>query len=263
MSMYQNLELFIPRSRGGRDDGSSHFIHESQDLYMPLIPQTPTPESPWRDQQTKARVSTTCRYLDHQARLTSNNPIHRNINTSRITRRITQQIHVRAAQLLHFRQAWDTPVVLQLLFPIRLLRDPIGHRCIHQPGTNTVNPDPILRPLHGQGVRHIPHSRFRSSVWGRRNTFVGPVRGHGSSEDDGTFDVELDESPGCNASAVEGAKQVHIEQSLNLFLGEVEGGFVVRAACVADHPVESTGFLDDLVDGGRDGDFLCDVGLDV
>jgi hypothetical protein len=42
----------------------------------------------------------------------SNNPSHRDINSRRITRRITQQVNISSAQLLRHSQSRHTPVVL-------------------------------------------------------------------------------------------------------------------------------------------------------
>jgi hypothetical protein len=62
-------------------------------------------------------------------------------------------------------------------------------------------------------VRHVSRACFRCAVRGRGHALVGAVGGHGSGEEDGTFDVlgdesVGDESAGGDAGAVEGAEEV-------------------------------------------------------
>lgn len=191
----------------------------------------------------------------------TNNPIHRHINARRITRCITQQIHIRAAQLLDLGQPWDTPVVLQLLFPIWLLLNPVRHRRLYQTWRYGVDTDPILCPFHSECMRHVLDARFGGAVRGGRYALVGPVRRHGRGEDDGAFDALLDEGSCCAARGVEGAVKVYAPELVNFFGCEVQRGLVLRAACVGDHAVQTPGFGENLVDGGLDGFFFCHVGL--
>jgi hypothetical protein len=191
----------------------------------------------------------------------TNDSVHRHINTRRVARRVTQQVDICATQLLDLGQPRDSSVVLQLLFPVRLLFHPVRHRRLDQTRRYRVDADPVLRPFHSEGMRHVLHACFRGAVGCGGYALVRAMRGHGRGEHDGALDALLDESSCRAARGVERAVEVHAPELVDLFGCEVQGGLVLCAAGVSDHAVQSTGFRENLVDGGLDRFFFCHVGL--
>lgn len=55
---------------------------------------------------------------------------------------------------------------------------------------------------------------------------------------------------------------VNVEESVNLLLGKVEGGLVVRPPRIHDHAVQGTSLGNDLVNGSSNGGLLGHIGLD-
>lgn len=172
-----------------------------------------------------------------KTKLTSNNTIHRNINRSRVARRITQQIHIGATQFLHLSKTRESTVVFQLLLPIRLLRHPVGHSRVDQTRGDTVDSNTILGPLHGKRMGHVSDASLRRAVGGgwhalgsqqnsmpskwsdernkmdhsKREIFTHLVRAvgcHRRRENNRPLDTELDECARGTPGRVECAKQL-------------------------------------------------------
>lgn len=81
---------------------------------------------------------------------------------------------------------------------------------------------------------------------------VGAVRGHRGREDDAALAAELDEGPRGGGGAVPGARDVELEEPVELLGREVQGGLVLGGAGVGDHAVEATLGRDDGVERALD-----------
>ena len=155
--------------------------------------------------------------------LTSNNAINGNINWRGIACSIAQQVNICPTKLLNLRQPGKSPIVLQLLLPVRLLRYPVCHCGVDEAWRYTVDPDSVLRPFHCQGMCHIPYTSFRCAIgcwwdslkgWSKPQFhrslmngtlvyLVWSVRSHWCSEDDSSLDIQLNESSGSHSRTVE------------------------------------------------------------
>lgn len=161
-------------------------------------------------------------YEIDEIRLTANDAVDRNVYRSlhemsilsvmhqhvptiahSIARSIAQQVDISTTELLDLRQPRHTTIVLELLLPIRLLRNPVGHSRIDEPRRHAVHSDVVLCPLHRKGVCHVADAGFARSVRSRGNSLVRSVGSHRGCEDNRAFDSELDEGACCYASAVE------------------------------------------------------------
>lgn len=96
----------------------------------------------------------------------SNNTIHRDINGGCVTRSVTQQIDVGSAQLFYFSKSWNPAVILQLLFPVRLLRYPVGHGRLDESWRYGIDADVVLCPFHGKGMDHVSYAGLGGAIWG-------------------------------------------------------------------------------------------------
>lgn len=96
------------------------------------------------------------------------NPSNRNVNASRIRSPVRQKVHIGTAQLPRLRKPRHAPIVLH--FPVPLLRVLLniirGHLRPHETRGDAVDSDPVLRPLHRECVRQVPHRGFRRAVGG-------------------------------------------------------------------------------------------------
>ncbi len=190
------------------------------------------------------------------------NARNRDINPSRIRRRIAQQINIGTAQLLRQGQSRHPTIILHLGLPVRTRLHIVSKRRLHKPRRDTINPNPVLRPLHRKRMRHIAHGGLGPTIRGARGRAVRAITGHTRREDNGALDAELDESVCGGGGAVPRAKDIQLEEALDLVEAEVEGGLVLCCAGVGDHAVEAALFGDDLVEGSLDAGFGGDVGLD-
>lgn len=151
---------------------------------------------------------------------------------------------------------------------IRIYAYPVGRRLdvvcqsrLDVAGRDAVDADAVLRPLHGEGVRHVADGGLGAAVGGRGGGAVGAVRGHGGGKDDGALGLELDELAGGVGGAQPAARHVELVQALKLLQGEVEGGQVLGRAGVGDEAVEATAARGHLVNGALDRLLVGDVRL--
>lgn len=87
---------------------------------------------------------------------------------------------------------------------------------------------------------HVAHSALGTTVRGGGGSSVGAVAGHAGGEDDAALGLGLDEKASGGGSTVPGAKDVELEELLDLVHGEVKGRLMLSSTGVGDHSVEST-----------------------
>lgn len=84
--------------------------------------------------------------------LTSDNTVDWDIDTCGVAGSVAQQVHIGASDLLDLSQSGDTSVVLELLLPIGLLWNPVGHCGLNETWADRVDADAVLGPFVGESV---------------------------------------------------------------------------------------------------------------
>ena len=240
---------------------------------------------PSTDAQQTVQVSTLANGNKQRKELTSNNPIDRDINTRRITRRIAQQIHIRTSQLLHLCQPPEPSIVVQLLLPVLLLWYPVGHGGVDETRRDTVDADVVGSPFHGEGVCHVANAGLRGAIGGRWDSLVfisgcsDPVSGkrylvrsircHGCRKDNRPFNPQPNKRSRGSPGRVERAKQlpqsptatglnkrlktyIHRKQSLDLLIRELQRRLMLSPSRIRNNPMQRPGLFNDPIHGCRD-----------
>lgn len=121
----------------------------------------------------------------------------------------------------------------------------------------------LVPPYGAEGAAYYHHSgqiKVSPTRWGLTYP-VGPVRGHGSGEDDAPLAPQLDEHARRGRGAVPPAEHVELIQPLDLLQAEIQRRLVLGRAGVGHHAVEAALPGDDGLERGLDALLACHVAL--
>ena len=183
--------------------------------------------------------------------------VNQQIVASHVSAGVADQVYVRTLQLLGLAIAAHRnhrePQVLSLLV------DKVGEAGVNVAGGDAVDTGKVT-PLVGERPGHVDAAGLGDVVGGLFLGVVGDVAGHGRGNDEAAG-APLLEVSAHGLGAVEGTRQISLDDLLPVLDGAVENAAAGGAASVGDERVDLAKLLDNVVDEPLDALPVADVAL--
>lgn len=185
-------------------------------------------------------------YMIHSPRAVT--AVNQQIIASHVSAGIADQVHVSTLQLLGLAVAahgdHGEPQILSLLV------DKVGKAGVNVTGGDAVDTGKVT-PFVGERPGHVDAAGLGDVVGGLFLGVVGDVAGHGRGNDEAAGATLLEVSA-HGLGAVEGTRQISLDDLLPVLDGAVENAAAGGAASVGDERVDLAKLLDDVVDESLD-----------